>query len=171
MKLKRTQLLEAPGWIRSEVEASHLGLEDFPTVISGTCPLELQISQAGSETRVKGSVQIVLQETCDRCLTQFDHELTGRFTLILTEDRSLYSREADDVYLFPPSQVEFDLGPVIRDAVRLERPMKQLCKEDCRGLCPRCGTNRNETDCGCQEKTVDMRWAPLRALQQSDSEG
>lgn len=171
VKVKRTQLLESSGPIRLEVEASHFSLDDLVTVVSDTCPVELRVTRAGSETRVKGSVQITLEESCDRCLTQFEEQLTGHFSVILTEDESLYSDEAEDVYPFPPTQVEFDFGPVISDAIRLERPMKQLCMVDCRGLCPRCGTNLNEADCGCQENTVDERWAPLKALLPSDSEG
>lgn len=171
VKLKRTQLLELSGPLKIEVEASHLDLKDFPAVVSETCPVELQVDRAGSETRIRGVVRIRVRETCDRCLTAFENELEGHFSLILTEDESLYPGDIDDVYPFPPTQAEFDFGPVISDAIGLERPMKQLCKEDCRGLCPRCGTNLNERDCGCRQDAVDERWAPLRALRFSDSKG
>lgn len=171
VKLKRTQLLEASGPIHRQAEVSQLKLDDLATVVSDTCPMELRVTQAGSEIQVKGLVRVALEETCDRCLTTFEHDLTGRFSLILTENESLYSEDMDDVYPFPPAQVEFDFGPVVSDAIRLERPMKQLCKENCKGLCPHCGTNLNETDCECQEEIMDERWAPLKAFQFPDLEG
>ena len=65
--------------------------------------------------------------------------------------------------LYPIADDTIDLGPLVRDAVVLELPMAPLCREDCAGLCPQCGANRNEGDCGCVAPR-DPRWANLDVL-------
>lgn len=57
-----------------------------------------------------------------------------------------------------------DFSEGFMEAVILALPIKRLCREDCRGLCPRCGTNLNQGNCGCREERVDPRLAPLRQL-------
>ena len=56
-----------------------------------------------------------------------------------------------------------DLAPLVRDALVLELPMAPLCRDDCAGLCPQCGANRNEGQCGCVAPR-DPRWANLDVL-------
>ncbi len=58
------------------------------------------------------------------------------------------------------------LDDAIRDAVLLARPLKNLCREDCAGLCPSCGTDLNTKHCACQNETVDPRWSALAALRE-----
>jgi uncharacterized protein len=69
--------------------------------------------------------------------------------------------EDDDMYPIVDDRV--DLGPLVRDAIVLELPMAPLCRDDCAGLCPVCGANRNEGDCGCVAPR-DPRWANLDVL-------
>jgi uncharacterized protein len=57
-----------------------------------------------------------------------------------------------------------DLIDLLREQFQLALPMKPLCTEDCRGLCPECGTNLNRVDCGCAPKWEDPRLAPLKGL-------
>ena len=54
--------------------------------------------------------------------------------------------------------------PAVREQIMLAVPEFVICRETCRGLCPRCGTNLNESDCGCSEPQVDGRWAALKRL-------
>ena len=59
---------------------------------------------------------------------------------------------------------KINLAPEIRDYVQLAIPMKKLCKEDCNGLCLKCGKNLNEGSCNCKTKEIDQRWFPLEKL-------
>jgi uncharacterized protein len=61
----------------------------------------------------------------------------------------------------------FDSRPLVLEQVALGVPMKPLCREDCRGLCPVCGVDRNESSCDCAAQTTDPRWAGLAALKGS----
>ena len=67
----------------------------------------------------------------------------------------------DDLY--PITDDTIDLGPLVRDAIVLELPMAPLCREDCLGLCPQCGADRNEAECSCVAPR-DPRWANLDVL-------
>jgi len=60
---------------------------------------------------------------------------------------------------------EIDLKPAVREQVLLQIPGSPLCREDCKGLCPRCGKDLNEGDCGCDRAVLDPRWAVLKGLQ------
>jgi uncharacterized protein len=68
----------------------------------------------------------------------------------------------DDAYTFSGEQL--DLAPMVREVVLLELPLAPLCRSECAGLCPVCGANRNEGDCGHQEDLRDPRWAALEGL-------
>ena len=62
------------------------------------------------------------------------------------------------------NELRYDLDPLITEDIFLDLPSKLLCSEDCKGLCPVCGKNRNEGDCGCEKQTVDPRLEILKQL-------
>ena len=67
------------------------------------------------------------------------------------------------IYLHPETD-KIDLAKDIRDYAILAVPMKKLCSEDCKGLCPKCGKNLNDGTCDCHEEKMDPRWEPLQKL-------
>ncbi len=109
---------------------------------------------------VDGTVTAPWVGICRRCaepvsgeLSIHVHERYADAPLARSSDEELYPIVDDDL----------DLGPLVRDAVVLELPMAPLCRPDCAGLCPRCGANLNEGDCGCVAPR-DPRWANLDVL-------
>ena len=80
---------------------------------------------------------------CDRCLEAFVLPLQAEIDTVVTADDS-----KDDSITVKNSRI--DLVKTCFDALSLELPLVLLCREDCKGLCPVCGTNRNVCDCGCQ---------------------
>jgi uncharacterized protein len=66
---------------------------------------------------------------------------------------------------------ELDVGAWAGDAIVLSMPHKILCREDCQGLCPSCGTNLNEGTCQCPPPEADNRWSALQQLVEGDTEG
>ena len=68
-----------------------------------------------------------------------------------------------DVFRIPPRAVELDLRPAIREQWLLAVPSYALCREECRGLCPRCGADLNAGECECPP-AADSRWEALRGL-------
>jgi uncharacterized protein len=71
---------------------------------------------------------------------------------------------------YPLAGDVLDLEPLARDAVLLDLPLAPLCAEDCLGLCPQCGINRNEETCSCEEP-ADPRWSALDSLRDQGSVG
>ena len=170
MKLLRSHLLEAPAPLVLMVDSRDLQLGNVK-VVPEMFRAELKTERAGSDTNIKGHASLKLIEICDRCLTPYPSQVEPSFQILVTEKESLSSgEEATDIYHFPSDEPEFDLGPVVRDSILLERSMKRVCKEDCKGLCPHCGTNLNLSDCDCGSDEIDERWEPLRELSLSRRE-
>ena len=100
---------------------------------------------------------------CRRCLRPIAGQVSSRV-------RELYEAHSDGEETYPLRGDQVDLAALARDAVLLELPQAPLCTEDCLGLCPECGANRNEGDCGHVISTIDPRWAALDALRTEESE-
>ena len=102
---------------------------------------------------------------CARCLA----EVNGSFTFDL--EKTVAPREVlsdlDEDKLDDYAIIEdgfLDLDEALMDQLEMEFPLRFLCKDDCKGLCQKCGKNLNEGDCGCQKKDIDPRLAPLQKL-------
>jgi uncharacterized protein len=123
----------------------------------------------------RGRLQARLGLHCGRCLEAFVHTLDEDLDLFFMP-HAAESDEADeeeqDVQLSDRDMVvayydegRIDLGEIVREQMHLAVPLRRLCREDCRGLCPSCGVNRNTGSCACQPtETGDERLAPLRKL-------
>ncbi len=66
--------------------------------------------------------------------------------------------------MFGYADESLDISESIRAALIFQEPMQPLCREDCKGLCPHCGTDRNQTDCDCEKQRIDPRLASLKRL-------
>jgi uncharacterized protein len=104
-----------------------------------------------------GTVSGTMRLVCARCLTPVDQPFSARVRDLFLPEAS----EDDDEY--PVVDRTIDLEPMVRDAVVLGMPFSPLCRPECRGLCPRCGGDRNLGECHCGPE-VDDRWAALSAL-------
>ena len=115
---------------------------------------------AGESVSVKGTVRADVIAHCARCLApvRYAVETPVDETFVRAENASADS----DAY--PIVGTEIELMDLVRDAVVLDLPMRFLCKEDCKGLCPKCGANRNEHPCNCLEGDDDNPFAALRDL-------
>jgi uncharacterized protein len=124
----------------------------------------------------RGHLDARLRLHCGRCLDAFVHALNEDLDLFFMPRGSEpdASEEEQDVALSDRDMVvafydkdRIDLGEIVREQILLEVPLRRLCREDCRGLCPSCGVNRNTEACDCQPtetETGDDRLAPLRKL-------
>jgi len=126
------------------------------------------LSRDGEDCRVRGSLSGKAASACDRCLTPFDHritvELEARGAIAGNAGPASEEEVADGVIRLTCEHGTLDLADAFRAAVILDEPIKNLCREDCRGLCPVCGANRNESECGCDSPRRDPRWDALRDL-------
>jgi uncharacterized protein len=108
--------------------------------------------------QVDFKAQISLE--CVRCLTNFQQYLDINFT----ELYAFSQRYVTDSGLLMPETGVIDLNPILREYILLEIPISPLCRPDCKGLCPICGNNLNESTCTHDEDVVDPRLASLKKL-------
>jgi len=113
---------------------------------------------------LRGELNVPFLEQCDRCLIDYkmDHHID--FSILLTDQRELVTGEEVDVVYFTEQQDFIDIAPVLLEYTMLDQPLKNVCREDCKGLCPSCGCNLNEKDCNCSDATNDPRWDKLKKL-------
>ena len=119
---------------------------------------------------VQGRLETGMESQCSRCLEPF----TLRMVLVLNEEYFPTVDVVTGAFLEVPPEAEgtfiiderhtLDLTEAVRQRAILAEPMKPLCRPDCRGLCPRCGANRNLSPCTCATEAVDPRWQALRDL-------
>ncbi len=102
--------------------------------------------------------------TCDRCLEEFEREVSSGFGVVYVTDSDGAASDSEEVHVITPDTNTIDLGEDVRQFAVLALPPKMLCRDDCAGLCPRCGTNLNLAKCNCTQDEVDSRWSGLKKL-------
>ena len=157
--LKRYFLHDTP-WEESTVTL------DLSDVLENGTPIFPEAAEAA--VRIRGfagsaallaQVSYVLRKPCDEMT---ERRYRGEFTHTVVQSMNGGEPDGDEYVLAPDGKVELD--ELLREDVLLDLPGKFLCREDCKGLCPRCGKNLNQGDCGCPKQEVDPRLAALQAL-------
>ena len=108
-----------------------------------------------------GDITTCIHGVCDRCAESFDREVHFPLDVVLVTEMA--NEENEDEWVFPLEGDSADLDDIVRTVFVLNLDSKLLCKEDCAGLCHRCGKNLNDGPCNCQ-KELDPRFAALKQL-------
>lgn len=98
---------------------------------------------------------------CDRCCAPVRRQMSCRFSHLLVEE---LSNQGDEEGYLVLSDGVLNMDELAAEDISLELPTKVLCQDGCKGLCPKCGKNLNEGDCGCSAEDVDPRFEKLRRL-------
>ena len=125
--------------------------------------------QTIKDIRLNGQVAVELETDCARCLEPVITDVKRSFDLLYRplgadagrEELSVTSAEAEISYYQGEGLL---LEDVLREQVLLAVPLRAICREDCKGLCPQCGINLNTQQCSCAEPAEDPRWSGLRDL-------
>ena len=145
-----------------------VGAEDDVYTIVAPVSLVLEIYKDKDKFHLVGRVKTTLEMSCSRCLEPFTFDVDApvdlRYQPHAHQDAGEREVEADDMDTAFYENDEIDLGQLMREQFYLALPMKPLCKDDCKGLCPNCGTNLNKATCDCNTHWDDPRLAALRAL-------
>lgn len=129
----------------------------------------LDVGSSGSGLGLRLRFATTLTGPCQRCLapSRFTVEVDARdFQASGRGDSDEPDEDLDCEYLGGPVRMELDVGAWARDVVAEELPMSILCREDCAGLCARCGADLNTAPCDCTDDEVDPRWAALGELKE-----
>ena len=162
MRIDLTKLIGTPGAeIPFEGSVDMTGEEMYgaylfqsPVTYSGKIINHLDV------LRLTGTIKTILNTCCSRCLKPLDILLSAETDVLLSRDAD--AEEEDDV--FPLEENAIEVEDVLVPSLIMQVDMTYLCKDDCKGLCPVCGCDRNETECSCQTKQIDPRLAALASL-------
>jgi uncharacterized protein len=163
---KQESFLEEEGPLNERLggETSNSGLH-----LSDPIRVQLDLSRTGRILLVKSRVEARVRCTCARCLDSFALTLSSEFKMSLRPRPDPNSAPAEETELsredletdFYDGE-EVDVTPLIQDQILLTLPPKVVCREDCRGLCQRCGINLNRETCQCAGAEADPRFASLK---------
>ena len=162
-KVSVAEILGRPGSYRDiRIEDP---LEDVATALArvdGAVAAELRLESVVEGVLATGEVHAEATFRCARCLKELpsgvDVELTELFY------GPGHGEGEDDAYRV--TGLDIDLEPAVRDAVTLALPLNPVCKQDCKGICARCGKDLNLEGCVCAADDVDPRWAALDELRE-----
>ena len=162
LRINAVELLRQPGAVREvslDVAAAPLDAEHDRLV--GDLHVELRLTARNDGIDVDGTVSVEWATVCRRCLV----DVSG--TAVGTVDELYQIEPLDpDAYLIEDGQL--DLAPLVRETALLELDIERLCRDDCAGLCPVCGVDRNTTECSCDTAVRDDRWAALEGFVPDD---
>lgn len=163
MIIKYTNFSDGIHRFKIAESAEKLGLENlfFGDVIVD-CKMDKSPHQIVLSCETSANTKLI----CDRCSQEFDTVLKQDFVLTFLFSKTESGSEDFNFRYLSPEEDKIDLSKDVFEYAELSVPMKKLCSEDCKGLCPKCGTNLNENNCGCKLEIENDIWAPLKKLKE-----
>lgn len=148
--------------VPNDLEVFQMAAGDLP--FTKKSPIELHIQNSdGHKLLIEAKGHVEIQTTCDRCLMDVPVEIDLDFSKeFLIEDQKLVFDDLDDAE-YIEGQI-LDTDRLVYDEILVNWPMKVLCKDDCKGICNKCGINLNLQDCTCDRTVVDPRMAAIQDI-------
>ncbi len=146
-----------------------VGLENEPASLINEVRAQVSLKKGIVQTDVEGKIFAKAVIDCSRCLQDVESDLDISFTAVfIAPEHYTEAKEAeletDDLEVSIIDDSKIDLIELVREQILLNLPLQVFCQQDCQGLCPKCGANRNLIDCKCKENEIDPRWASLKNL-------
>ncbi|HEU4594120.1 MAG TPA: DUF177 domain-containing protein [Pyrinomonadaceae bacterium] len=147
-----------------------LSLEDENVRLIGEASVEGRASRKRDEVKVKGIIRGAVEVACDRCLKPVAGALEVEFdAAFIPKERAASASEnvelqEEDLAVSFYEGEAVNIDELVREQILLALPTRQLCREECLGLCPTCGKDLNAEQCSCQQGETDPRWAALADL-------
>jgi len=164
MKIDLKSLRDEVNYLSLEGTADSLGLKvewvEFPDPIK----VNLRVLRSGKNYIGQGKVETVALFECSRCLKKYSQLLKSDIKFLLKEENDQIILESEDRENLVQTGNFFRLDDLVRESLILSIPLKSLCQEDCKGLCPACGTDLNVATCKCKKEQIDPRWEKLKEL-------
>ncbi len=173
MKLDLNEIAARLG-TRLKYSIDEMPIEDIGSALKCVEPVtgEVTFTNAGSSIVARGSLRTAVELECSRCLRPYNLDVETQIeeNMPLThrgpesepdaEERELPEEENEPLFV----DNIFDLGELLRQSILVNVPIKPLCSEQCKGLCPHCGRNLNDGQCGCPPDEEPALFAELAAL-------
>ena len=151
------------------VSADDLDLETENVRLKSDIAVSCEITKNIPKTDVAGTISVAVEVDCTRCLLAIEKPFAFNFEAAYVPTEELLKEseaelEADDLDVDVLDGDELNMREVVREQILLNVPDQIFCKEDCKGLCQKCGANMNLIDCSCKETEIDPRWEALKKL-------
>lgn len=169
MRVELASLEDGKGKFAYTYEPGELVLEDERLRLASPVTVSGEIRREDARVKVNGRVEARIQVECDRCLQPVELPVSSKFKLKYVSkqdyeaERAVELSEEDlDLSVFDGEAIDIDA--LVTEEILLAVPDHLLCQDDCKGICPQCGIDRNSADCGCDNTEVDPRWSGLKEL-------
>lgn len=143
-----------------KITPAELDITSADASIEGDILLDFTVANVGDVILLDGNVQAVFLRVCGRCTKEYKLTCVGEFkekfypagTIGISEEELTFS---DDL---------IDITQIVREGLLLAEPIMSVCSEDCKGLCPTCGIDRNASECSCDAHEINPKFEALRHL-------
>ena len=169
MRIELDKLEQTGNRFAHVYEPEEIVLDEAHTRLTSPPEVEGRVSRSGYEVRLQGKINATAEVDCDRCLKSVSIPVETEFDVTYVPAADYTSNEAaelqeEDLSLSVFDGEAIDIDELVREQTLLALPNRALCGEDCKGLCPICGADKNVNPCDCQSKEIDPRWAGLKAV-------
>ncbi|HEV2801386.1 MAG TPA: DUF177 domain-containing protein [Pyrinomonadaceae bacterium] len=170
MRIEVEKLNETGRPVSTVYAPGELELEDDVARLVSEAKLEGRASKRREQIRLQGTIEASVEVRCDRCVAptvipvNADFDVTYVPEEVLETTSEATELQADDLTYATYAGDELDLDELAREQLLLALPARNLCREDCKGLCLTCGEDLNTQACHCDAQEIDPRWAALAAL-------
>ncbi len=149
-----------------EMQSFESRLGKFP--ITDRMPINFTFTNIGEgKARVEGNASLTFLAACDRCLADVPVKLDLKFDRVVAAPGIAPADEDDQSFM---EGYQLDAEAFVYNEILVNWPVKILCREDCRGVCPVCGQNLNERECGCDTFVPDPRMAAIQDIFNANKE-
>ncbi len=164
MELRISGVSEGEHPFEFEVPAADIDLTSF----EGNVKVVGNLSKVGTQLFLTAQASGLLSTECDRCLGETKLEISVPIAIYYQTSVANPDYEGDEegveVRTLHPEEDAIVLDNEVRQSIMLGVPLKVLCSEECRGICPSCGADLNKGDCECAKEDIDPRWAKLAEI-------
>ena len=169
MRIEIENLEKAGGNFTKEYRTDELTLDEQDLRLVEPVRVAGRIRRKKEEVELRGKLTTRVAVACARCLKSVEFpvevEFTERFTsAVAWKNEEQHELEPEDLDLAVFDGQGLELDDLVKEEIVLAMPGHTLCKESCQGLCPSCGTDLNESSCGCAANKIDSRWEKLKDL-------
>ena len=142
---------------------------DGECVFTGPVTADITVEREFDHLKTVGRVHVPLALTCGRCLATYPSAIDSSFSIIFRKETARHNEVEDETELCDDDLIastysgdEIDLAHEIEEQVAMEIPLKPLCDEGCKGLCPACGADLNTDSCTCSREPVNLKFSALK---------
>lgn len=156
--------------IKLDLTAKTLGTKSDREDIIGVenIRVSLSVQESSGEFFCQGTVSADFRLECARCLVEFQTNISGKTDFIISAGRPVSKDERDvpddEEYVDLLDDLTADISYIVSQTLMLALSMKPICQDNCQGLCPACGINKNDKNCDCKTEQIDERWEGLSGL-------